>query len=35
MLYGHIAVGFAAEPLAPKVKLGYLPVSATAIAWRE
>jgi len=31
MLYGHIAVGFAAKPLAPKVKLGYLLVAATAI----
>jgi len=31
MLYGHIAVGFAAKPLAPNVKLGYLLVAATAI----
>jgi hypothetical protein len=31
MLYGHIAVGFAAKPLAPKVKLGYLIFAATAI----
>lgn len=31
MLYGHIAVGFAAKPLASKVKLGYLLVAATAI----
>jgi hypothetical protein len=31
MLYGHIAVGFAAKPLVPKVKLGYLIFAATAI----
>jgi hypothetical protein len=31
MLYGHIAVGFAAKPLAPKVRLGYLIFAATAI----
>ena len=31
MLYGHIAVGFAAKPLAPKVKLGYLIFAAEAI----
>ena len=31
MLYGHIAVGLASKPLAPKVKLGYLIFAATAI----
>jgi len=31
MLYGHIAVGLAAKPLLPKVRLGYLLVAVTAI----
>lgn len=31
MLFGHIAVGLAAKPVAPKVSLGALLVSATAI----
>jgi hypothetical protein len=31
MLFGHIAVGLAAKPVAPKVPLGALLVSATAI----
>lgn len=31
MFYGHMAMGFAAKPLVPRIRLGYLLFAATAI----